>query len=78
MLTIEYAYDPVYANATGTEIDMMVKFVEMANVLPFTATPEDPMPYGRELYANALTGKYGPIAPYVPPPQPVTEGVQTL
>jgi len=80
MLTIEYANNPVYDNAEGTGISLMVKFEEFAEVLPFGATPYDPMPYGVELYNNALAGMYGPIAPYVPPepPQPVTEGAQTL
>jgi hypothetical protein len=67
MLTVEYAYDPVFANAAGTAINLMVKFVEMANVLPFTATPTDSEEYCRQLYADSLAGKYGSIGPYVPP-----------
>jgi hypothetical protein len=78
MLTIERAYNPVYLTEDGTSIDLMVKFVEMDTVLPFTATPIDPMPYGKQLYDNALMGEYGPIAPYVPRSQPVAEGTQTL
>lgn len=81
MLTIEYANRPEYANADGTCVLLMVKFEEFAEVLPFGATPNDPMPYGVELYNNALAGMYGPIAPYVPPPepeQPITQGAQTL
>jgi hypothetical protein len=81
MLTIEYARDPVYGSADGQIIDLIVKFYEMATELPFGATPYDPMPYGVELYNNALAGNYGPISPYVPPPepeQPVTSGTQTL
>lgn len=78
MLTIERAYNPVYTNEAGTSIDLMVKFVEMDTVLPFTATPIDTMSYGRQLYDNALMGVYGPIAPYVPRSQPVAEGTQTL
>jgi hypothetical protein len=66
MLTIEYAYNPVYSNEAGTSIDLMVKFVEMAEVLPFTARPNDVEEYGRQLYANALIGEYGPVGPYVP------------
>ena len=78
MLTIEYAYDPVYGSPDGQTINLQVKFVEMAEVLPFTATPYDPEPYGVELYYNAQAGDYGPVAPYVPPPDPVVEGAQTL
>ena len=78
MLTVEYAYDPIYANADGDAINLMVKFVEMPDVLQFCATPYDPEPYGVELYYNAQAGDYGPVAPYVPPPEPVVEGAQTL
>jgi hypothetical protein len=67
MLTVQYANNPVYANAAGTAINLMVKFVEMANVLPFTATPTDSESYCRQLYTDSLAGKYGSIGPYVPP-----------
>lgn len=81
MLTIEYAKNPVYGAPDGSVIDLTVKFYEMATELPFGATPYDPMPYGVELYNNAVAGLYGPIAPFVPPPepeQPSSSGTQTL
>ena len=78
MLTVEYANDPAYANEEGSAINLMVKFVEMTDILPFTATPNDSEEYGRQLYADAVTGKYGAVGPYVPPAQPSTEGTQTL
>jgi hypothetical protein len=67
MLTIEYAKDPVYSSPDLQTIELIVKFVEFSEEMPFGATPFDPMPYGVELYNNALAGNYGPIAPYVPP-----------
>lgn len=85
MLTIQYAKDPVFVTADGNEIDLIVKFVEISDELPFTATPFDSEPYGVELFNNAIAGDYGNIAPYVPPPpppepptleQPVTSGTQ--
>jgi hypothetical protein len=81
MVTIELATNPVYASSDGTCITLQVKFVEFDYVMPFGATPFDPMPYGVELYSRALNGDFGPIAPYVPPPaedQPATQGAQTL
>lgn len=81
MLTIQSATNPVYANAEGTCIALDVKFAEFEEVMPFGATPNDPMVYGVELFARALNGEFGPIAPYVAPPEPVqptTEGTQTL
>jgi len=58
-----------------------LKFEEFANELPFSASPNDVEPYGVELYNNAVAGDYGPVAPYVPPPepvQPVANGVQNV
>ena len=80
MLTIEYAKDCVWENEIHDAISMIVKFEEMVDELPFLATPYDPMPYGVELFNNAVAGNYGEIAPYVPPPesiQPTTTGTQT-
>jgi len=68
MLTVEYANTPVWANYDETEINLQVKFVEFEYVVPFTATSTDSTTYGPELFANAVDGEYGPIAPYVPPP----------
>ena len=36
--------------------------------VPFTAAPDDPEPMGRELFAAAVAGEFGPVASYVPPP----------
>ena len=71
MLTIEYAKDCVWNNEAHTEINMIVKFVEMPEELPFLATSYDVEPYGVELFNNAVAGDYGTIAPYVPPTPPV-------
>jgi len=67
MLTIEYAKNPVWSNETNDAITLDVKFVEFNEEMPFNATPFDPMPYGVELYNNAIAGNYGSIAPYVAP-----------
>ena len=66
MLTIEYAKNPWYSEPTNADIQLTVKFVEFEEEMPFCANDYDPMPYGKELYANALRGDYGVIAPYVP------------
>ena len=81
MLNIEYATNPVFDNADGTNITLQVKFAEFNELMPFGATPNDPMPYGVELYERAKAGEFGPIEPYVAPPesvQPTTQGAQTL
>ena len=81
MLTIQSATNPVYANAEGTCIALDVKFAEFNEVMPFGATPFDPMLYGVELYNRTLAGEFGAIAPYVAPVEPIqptTQGTQTL
>lgn len=35
--------------------------------IPFTATPDDTEVHGRIIYARAVQGEAGPIAPYEPP-----------
>jgi hypothetical protein len=73
MLTIEYAKDPIWANSEGSAINMIVKFIEMAEELPFTGVPNDPMPYCVELFNNAVAGDYGTISAYIPPPPPTAQ-----
>ena len=41
--------------------------------IPFTASPEDSEEHGRAIYAKAVAGDYGPIAPFVPPADIVGE-----
>lgn len=60
----------MYVTDTGQEIQLTVKFEEFDRELPFLATPYDPMPYGVDLYNDALAGNFGDIAPYVPPAPP--------
>jgi ASC-1-like (ASCH) protein len=67
MLTLESATNPVYANAEQTIINLQVKFVEIQEILPFSATLEDAMEYGRDIYTQAKNGEFGEILAYVPP-----------
>ena len=73
MFTIESAHSPAYAAPDESIISLMVKFEEMAEELPFGATPNDVMSYGVELYHRAKAGEFGTVAPFVapvPPTQP--------
>jgi hypothetical protein len=71
MFTIEYFKNPKFVDEACTRVDMIVKFVEMPNEVPFTATPDDVMPYGVELLNRALSGEAGPVAPWEPLPYEV-------
>ena len=77
MLTIQYAKDPFYNDPDNVTVFLTVKFVEIADELPFTATPYDDMPYGVELCTNAKNGDYGVVKsweenPHYVPPTPPT------
>ncbi|HFZ7969451.1 TPA: DUF4376 domain-containing protein [Salmonella enterica subsp. enterica serovar Birkenhead] len=41
--------------------------------LPFTAAAHDPMDYGRQLYADLVAGKYGPVTPFTITPEMITD-----
>jgi len=66
------AKNAIWANAAQTMIDCQVLH-EVYGWIPFTATPDDIESYGREIFANAVSGKYGPVADYLPPPAPTPE-----
>ena len=60
---------PKWANQENTCVELQVDF-EGIGVIPFGATPFDPEAHGRELFARALAGEFGPIAEYVAPVVP--------
>ena len=84
MLTIQSATNPRWGTEDKSTVHLDVKFEEFNEVLPFLATPYDPMPYGVDLYNRAIAGEFGPIGDYVAPVttpapnQPSTNGTQTL
>jgi len=85
MLTVKNATLPKYVTADSVVIELQVVFEEFGDtVLPFGATADDVEQHGRELYARALAGEFGAIAPYVAPVyeaapnQPQTQGSQDL
>ena len=61
------AKNPQY-NSVGT-IDLEYNHPSFSWI-PFTASPTDTEELGRKLYAAAMSGEFGEIAPYVQPPEP--------
>lgn len=55
--------NPVF-NAQGT-IDCEIEH-PVYGWIPFTASPNDSEAHGREIYADAQAGKFGPIGAYIP------------
>ena len=80
--TLTSLTNPVWANAEHTLIDCLITTSQFgAEVLPFTANPNDVEPHGRAIFADIVAGAYGAIGEYVAPPEPVqptTTGSQTL
>ncbi len=66
-MQLEYAKYPRWANAEQTRIDLVIKWDSYPEELPFTASPDDVEEYGRQIYAAAAAGQFGPVAPYVAP-----------
>ena len=58
-------------NADGS-IDLELNHPEWGWI-PFTASPVDLEIHGRVIYARAVRGEAGPVAPYEPPPPPSDE-----
>lgn len=55
----------VWADEAHTMINMDVFFLVLNEAITFTASPNDPEPHGRELYARAVAGDFGPVSPYI-------------
>lgn len=73
MLTIEYVKDPIWANQQNTAINLIVKWEEFNEEMPFTATPNDVEPYGVELFNRAVASEFGEVTPFVEPIQPTID-----
>jgi hypothetical protein len=80
--TLTSLTNPKWANAEHTAIDCEITTSQFGDeVLPFTASQNDVEAHGRAIFADIVSGKYGPIAEYVAPPekvQPAVDGAQTL
>lgn len=61
--------DPVYATPDDSKVRVTVKFDHLPNPVLFVANPKDVEPHGRQIYADVIAGKYGPIGPYVAVPR---------
>lgn len=61
---------PKFSAECGNYIDIVCDINGVGEGISFTASLNDPMAYGRELYSNALNGEYGEVAPYIPPEIP--------
>ena len=68
-MNTQNAKNPVWASADQTMIDLEIDHPNLGWI-PFTARPDDVEALGQELYAKAIAGDFGLIAPYVAPVMP--------
>ena len=61
------ATSPAWQNAEHSMITLMVKFDNLPEAVPVTASPDDPEEHGQALFAQAVAGAFGEIEDYVPP-----------
>lgn len=57
------ARNPKWGNDEKTFVDLLVTFETLGEV-PFTAHPEDIEQHGKEIFHNAVAGKYGVVDSY--------------
>lgn len=55
-----------WANAEHTIVNATVTHSEFG-IISFSASPDDVEAYGREIFEDAVAGKFGIIAEYIPP-----------
>ena len=66
-MNINSAKNPAWANAEKTAIDLTVRFSHLDYEVPFTASPDDTELHGQEIFAAAVAGEFGEVAPYAAP-----------
>lgn len=70
MRTITACTHSVWRDSTHTQILCQVTTKEAGGPFPFNVMDGDPEPHGQQLWNDLVKGKYGLIAPYVPPTPP--------
>ena len=58
-----------WANLEKTQIDCEITTTQFGDeILPFTASINDVEQHGRDIFNAIVSGEYGTIADYIPPP----------
>lgn len=75
-MQIKNVKTPQWSNAEHTLLDVTLE-TDVFGEIPFSASPDDVEAHGREIFADAVAGKFGVIAEYVAPaktPEQIIEG----
>ncbi|MCH7370038.1 hypothetical protein [Aeromonas sp. MR16] len=65
MIKLEYAKNPYWADKAHTLINMVAKFEHLDEEVPFTASIDDVMLHGRNIFIQALNEEFGQVKPHV-------------
>tara|TARA_R110000796_G_scaffold235960_1_gene355140 strand:+ start:661 stop:1125 length:465 start_codon:yes stop_codon:yes gene_type:complete len=66
-MKLEYAKTPIWANAANTLINLTIKWEDVNEEYPFTASADDSEQHGQDIFKNCVAGEFGAIADYIPP-----------
>jgi hypothetical protein len=66
-MQLVYVKNPKWVDKEKSGIECLVKFTTF-DEMPFHATPDDVMGYGKQIFADCVAGKYGVVQEYTPPP----------
>ncbi|HFV4346480.1 TPA: DUF4376 domain-containing protein, partial [Escherichia coli] len=63
-MKVDKITSPVWADRGHTTINCIVKFSDAETECVFTASPDDPESYGREIFEACIRGDAGPVGEY--------------
>ena len=63
MIEIEWAKSPSFSSSSLDSITLTVKFAHIESPVEFTASEHDSTEHGKEIFAAAMAGEYGEVAP---------------
>ena len=66
-MQIKNVKTPQWSNAERTLLDVTLE-TDVFGEIPFSASPDDVEAHGREIFADAIAGKFGAIAEYIVSP----------
>lgn len=75
MWVVENLTSPIFADESGDVINCEITFSNIGHPIPFSANRNDVEEHGRAVYEALISGEYGPISAYVPPPKQVPPNV---
>jgi len=77
LLNLVYANNPQWSDNQRQKINLVVRFAEISEDLPFTADPNDSADHGRDIFSRAVAGEFGVVAD--PPTEPnETDGQENI